>query len=89
MSVIGRKIDMIVCTDVEGNMRPIRFRLETSDGSRVVINVKRSMVKNIRDFRGHKTIRFICQSIINNTLVNYEVTYETRTMRWLLYANQL
>lgn len=89
MSIIGRRIDMIVYTDVEGNMRPMRFRLETNDGSRVVINVKRSMVKNIRNFRGDKTIRYVCQSIINDTLVNYEVTYETRTMRWLLYASHL
>lgn len=84
---IGKKIEMIVYTDKEGNMRPIKFRIENNQGERIVVQVKHAIIKNIKTFGQNKIIEYICQSIVNDKLINYKLTYETNTMQWLLYIN--
>lgn len=85
MMSIGNKIDVMTYTDPNGNMRPVRLRVENEDGTRIVLQVKSAMVKNAKTFGQSKIIRYSCQSIINGALQNYEVSYDTNTMKWLLY----
>lgn len=82
---IGNKIDVITYTDPNGNMRPVRIRMENNDGI-IILQVKNAIIKNIRTFGQNKIIKYTCQSIANGILISYKVTYDIGTMQWLLYA---
>lgn len=81
LEVIGMyEADVIVVTDKEGNMRPLRFRIEEND-EQVVIRVKNFFDPiKLRDREIYN-----CECSINNVMKMAELFFYPEEKRW--YCN--
>jgi hypothetical protein len=85
MKVIAKPIEMIAWFTKHGCPNPVRFRVENDDHSFYVIKVDRVIKKDIEKLAGNNMIVFMCQSIIDSSEKIYEIKYELRTCKWVLY----
>ncbi|MEQ8155145.1 MAG: hypothetical protein ABRQ25_09730 [Clostridiaceae bacterium] len=85
MKIIARPIEMLVWFTNEGTPNPIRFRMKNDDDSLAVIKVDRVLFKENEKLAGNPMIIFRCQSLINNREVIYELKYEIKTCKWILF----
>lgn len=85
MKVLAQPIEMISYTNDRGEIRPIRFRIQTEDGTVKVIKIDKVMVKEIEKLAGNQMIVFNCQSVINNDIRRFEIKYELKTCKWILF----
>lgn len=89
LKVVAKPIDMIALFLHNGSPadypRPLRFRLENDDKSICVIKVDRIIEKSTEKFVGNNMLVFRCQSLIEGQEKVYELKYEMRTCRWILF----
>lgn len=69
----------------DGYPRPLRFRLENDDKSFSVVKVDRIIQKSMEKLAGNNMMVFRCQSMINGQEMLYELKYEIRTCKWILF----
>lgn len=85
MKVYAKPIDVIVYATKEGQLNPVRFRIENKDESNTVIKVDKVISTERERLAGNDMLIFRCRSIINNVERIYEIKYELRTCKWMLY----
>lgn len=85
LKVIAKPIDMIALFLHNGSPSPLRFRLENDDKSISVIKVDRIIEKSVEKLAGNNMLVFRCQSLIDGQEKVYELKYEARTFRWILF----
>ncbi len=85
MKVISKPIEVVSYTDSNGNIQPLRFRLQKEDEARQVIKIDKVIVKETEKLAGNIMLVFKCQSLINNIVKPFEIKYDLRTCRWMLY----
>lgn len=85
MKTIVRPIEMNSVTDLEGIIKPIRFRVTGKDEELHVIKVLR--VYKIEESRiaGVMTRIYTCEIMIENTMRICELRYSLDTTKWDLY----
>ncbi|MCB2362266.1 hypothetical protein [Clostridium estertheticum] len=76
---------MISYTDNKGNIKPVRFRMQTDDEPMQVIKIDKVIVKDTQRFAGNIMTVYKCQSLIDNSIKLFEIKYELATCRWILY----
>ncbi len=84
MKVICKPIDMIAWFEKNGQIHPIRFKI-TEDEEQQVIRVEAVQSVNLEKLAGNPMYVFNCQSHINGLLKVYQLKYEVRTCKWVLY----
>lgn len=85
MNIINSPIEMIAEHKSDGFIRPIRFRITTSNGEDHVIKI--TALKHVYEEKlGTKeTVRkFLCLVIINDVQRLCEIGYNINTMKWTL-----
>lgn len=85
MKIVAKPIEVISYTDNKGDIRPLRFRLQTEDDSVKVIKVDKVIVKETEKLAGNLMIVFKCQSLMNNEVKTFEIKYDLATCKWILY----
>lgn len=85
MKIIARPIEVVSYTDNKGDIRPLRFRLQMEDEIIKVIKVDKVIVKETEKLAGNIMFVFKCQSLIDDVLKLFEIKYDLKTCRWMLY----
>ncbi|KPU42265.1 hypothetical protein OXPF_40500 [Oxobacter pfennigii] len=85
MKVLSKPIQMLAWFNEQGYPNPIRFRFESGSESFTVIKVDKILKKDIEKIGGNDTVVFKCQSLINGLEKVFEIKYELRTMKWVLF----
>ena len=85
MKVLALPIEVVSYTDDKGSIRPIRFRMQIEDEPMQVIKVDQVIVKEVEKLAGNDMLVFKCQSLIDNAMKLFEIKYELKTCRWILY----
>ncbi len=85
MKVIAKPIEMIAWFEEDGTPNPVRFKIVKEDGSNSVIKIDRVICKDKEKLAGNEMIIFRCQSIINGLERLFEIKYELRTCKWILF----
>lgn len=83
MKLLNKQIDMISWTSIDGELHPIRFRLEENNEI-IIVKVKQILHKERNQHGGRGVITFRCISIINGMEKIYELTYNCDNQKWLL-----
>jgi hypothetical protein len=85
MKVYAKPIEMISYTKNNGEISPIRFRLQLEDESVKVIKIDRVITKGNEKLAGNNMIIFNCQSTIDGVQRLFEIKYELATCKWMLF----
>lgn len=80
MKVVAAPVDMLAWSDYKGSMHPIRFKYENK-----MINVDRIVSQELNRFAGNNMLVFTCQSYIDGEDKIFELRYEVRTCKWILF----
>lgn len=85
MKVIAKPIQMLAWFGEDGTPNPIRFKITNKEESASVIKVDRVIQKDMEKLAGNNMIVFRCQSTIGGMDRVYEIKYELRTCKWILF----
>ena len=85
MKTVNLPIEMISVCAVDGQMRPLRFRLEDRQRQLVVVPVREVVVSRETDFAGTKIYVYVCQVVLENIEHLVELRYLVKTHRWILF----
>ena len=85
MKLFMRPIKMISLSEIDGELVPIKFKIETKDNTNKVIKVDRVVNKRVDKIAGNKMFIYKVVSYINNIEKAYELKYELATCKWYLY----
>lgn len=85
MKVIAQPIEVISYTDNKGNIRPLRFRVQGEGEPLRVIKIDKIILKEMEKLAGNPMLIFKCQSLINNMIRPFEIKYDLKTCKWMLY----
>lgn len=84
MKVVSKKIEMIAYFKKDGNINPIRFRIE-EEGKCQVIKIGKIISTDLEKLCGNKMWVFTCSAIIENIEKIFELKYDVEKCSWLLY----
>ncbi|SHJ30331.1 hypothetical protein SAMN02745975_01746 [Geosporobacter subterraneus DSM 17957] len=85
MKVVRKPIDVSAIFYQEGVIVPIKFRIQKSDESWVVVKVDRVIAKELEKLAGNKMWVFTCESTIGDMQRLYQLKYELDTCQWMLF----
>lgn len=85
MKVVAQPIEVISYTNDKGDVRPLRFRLQMENLAVRVIKIDKVILKETEKLAGNLMIVFRCESIINSTVRLFEIKYDLKTCKWMLY----
>lgn len=85
MKILALPVEMVSYTDNKGSIRPVRFRMQVDDEPQQVIRIDRVIVKETEKLAGNIMLVYKCQSVIDNVERLFEVKYELKSCRWILY----
>lgn len=80
MKVVAAPINMLAWSDYKGSMHPLRFKYEGK-----VIKVDRIVSQELNRHAGNDMLVFTCQSLINGEDRVFELRYEVRTCKLILF----
>jgi hypothetical protein len=84
LKIIAKDIEMIAYFKKNGNMEPLRFRIE-EDNKYKVIKIDRILEQKCERFCGNKMLVFTCISLINGIEKIFEIKYDIENCNWILY----
>lgn len=85
MKVLMKSVDMICLSSSEGEIRPLKFRIQESSGESRIVKIDRIISKKEEKLAGNRMLVFTVQSVMDGTERIYEMKYEIQTSRWYLY----
>lgn len=85
MKIVAKVIEMIAWFKENGEIRPLKFRMEEGGDHRTVIKVDQVIAVDKEKYAGNVMYLFKCQSEINGELRRFELKYEVETCKWLLF----
>ena len=85
MKIVAAPVDMVAWFTQEGIPRPVRFRLVNEEGNYTTIKIDRIVSKDREKLAGNEMLIFKCESMITGVQKVYEIKYELRTCKWMLY----
>lgn len=85
MKVVAKQIEMVSYTKINGEIQPIRFRMQLEDELVKVIKIDKVITKENEKLAGNNMIIFKCQSVIDDVERLFEIKYELATCKWMLF----
>ncbi|MFT5875303.1 MAG: hypothetical protein ACI8WT_004286 [Clostridium sp.] len=85
MKIVVKPIEVVVWTDVKGNIHPVRFKITNDDESNSVVKIDKVISVDKEKLAGNEMLVFKCQSIVNGADKLYEIKYELSSCRWILF----
>ena len=84
MKILAMPIEMIAWFNEGGLPTPLKFKIN-SETPPVVVKVDKVLSKVIEKFAGNNMYLYCCQSVINDLERVYELKYELKTCKWVLF----
>ena len=84
MKVVSKKIDMIACFKKDGNINPIKFRIEEEDKCQV-IKIEKIISTDLEKLCGNRMWVFTCSAVVDGVEKVFELKYDLEGCRWILY----
>jgi hypothetical protein len=85
MKILSIPIDMVCWFEKTGIPHPVRFKLTTEDESEIVLKIDKVMFIDKEKLAGNEMLVFKCQSVIKGIQKIFELKYELRTCKWILW----
>lgn len=85
VKIYAKPIDMVCWFEKTGMPHPVRFKVARDDESETVIKIDRVITVDKEKLAGNDMLVFKCQSVINNATRLFELKYELRTCKWILF----
>lgn len=85
MKVVAKPIDVLAWFDKDGIPNPVRFRTIDEAGGFNVIKVDRVIIREKEKLAGNEMLKFQCQSNMRGTKRQYELKYELKSCKWMLF----
>jgi len=85
MKIVARPVEMVAWFTQDGTPKPVRFRLVNEEGIYTIIKIDRIISKDKEKLAGNEMLIFRCESMIKDVQKIYEIKYELRTCKWILY----
>jgi len=85
MKVIAKPIDVVCWTDTKGNINPVRFKITNEDESSSIVKIDKVICVEREKLAGNEMLVYKCQSVINSVERIYEIKYELRTCKFILF----
>ena len=79
MKILMRSVDMICCTNKDGVITPIKFRISDEDKEIKIIRIDRILSRKEEKLAGNRMLIFTVQSVINGNEHRFEMKYEFST----------
>jgi hypothetical protein len=81
MRTFAMPIDVIVSFKENGELTPVRFRVDRKDGSQAVVNIDRIMDRKFERIAGYETILFTCEAEGKT----FEIKFDISSCKWMLF----
>lgn len=85
MKILAAPIDMVCWFEKTGIPHPVRFKLVAEDESELVIKIDKVMFIDKEKLAGNEMLIFKCRSVIQGVQRIFELKYELRTCKWILW----
>lgn len=85
MKVLATPVDMVCWFEKTGTPHPVRFKIINEDESEAVIKIDKVITLDKERLAGNDMLVFKCQSVVNNIHRVFELKYELRTCKWILF----
>lgn len=83
MKVVAKPIQMIAYFKEDGSINPIKFKIE-EDGVKV-IKIDKILKSEREKLAGNIMEKFTCTSTINGIEKIFEVKYDSKSYKWILF----
>lgn len=77
-------VDVISFCGVDGEIRPIRFRIEDTSHRLLRVDVQQIISKKKVQYVGIDSYIFLCRAVVEETPWLFELKYTVQTHRWTL-----
>lgn len=84
MKIINLDAEMIVYTNSEGKMKPIRYRVSEGDELKVIEVKSIDRTEKIR-IGNNEGIKYYCKIIVDDIKKSCELIYNLKSMKWTVY----
>jgi hypothetical protein len=85
LKIVAKQIEMVAWFNKQGIPKPVRFRIQNEDESYRVIKIDKVVTMDKEKLAGNEMLVFKCQSIIEGVMSIFEIKYEIKTCKWILY----
>ncbi|AWK52192.1 hypothetical protein DIC82_14815 [Clostridium beijerinckii] len=84
MKVVSKEIEMIAYFKKDGQVNPIRFKIDEEDKCKV-IKIEKIITKNLEKMCGNEMWFFTCSAVIGDVEKVFEIKYDIEKCRWILF----
>lgn len=85
MKMYNKPISVISLMDTEGNITPIKWKIETDTHEVLAYSILNILQRNSRRIAGKMTCNILCETEINGAKRPCELRYILDSAQWLLY----
>ena len=85
MKILAKPICVVSWTDEKGVIHPVRIKVQKEDESEIIIKVDKVIATEKEKLAGSEMLLFKCQSIIDDQQRLFELKYELKTCKWMLF----
>lgn len=85
MKTLAQPIEMISWTEADGKLHPVRFKISSHNGEKIVYKIQRVYTCESEKMAGNKIYRFTCEIVVGDTLRVCEIRYELDSCKWVLF----
>ena len=82
---LNTPVQMLSVCDVDGRLRPLRFRYEDGQHQLQTVQVREVLVARELSYVGLQVYQYVCKAACNGLELLFELRYTVRTHRWVLY----
>ncbi|OPJ63664.1 hypothetical protein [Clostridium chromiireducens] len=84
MKVVAKEIEMIAHFKDDGNINPIRFRIEENKKLKV-IKIAKIISTDIEKLCGNRIWVYKCTAVVDSVEKLFEIKYDIENCRWILW----
>lgn len=85
MKIVAKPIEVICWFDKSGKANPLRFKIESEDGTYKVIKIEKVLDTKNEKLCGNNAKVFTCQSNIDGVMKIYEMKFILESSQWMLF----
>ncbi len=85
MKILMQSVDMICCTNKDGVITPIKFRIVDEKKENRIIKIDKVLERKEEKLAGNRMLVFTVQSVLRGYACKFEMKYEFSTCKWFLY----
>lgn len=86
MKVVAKQIEMIAYFKEDGEIEPIKFRMDMDNKSITkVIKISKIIDSKLEKFCGNKMKVFTCSGIVDNEERIFEIKFDIEKCTWMLF----